>query len=122
MADDLPAVVAKTLPVYAGDDRSFPITLKDSNEDPVDLTGYEFSAQWRPSRASDTAFDLIVEDTDLANGDIALTVTGETSASIVEDVLKDSINGVWDIQGVRDGVTVTFLTGTMKIKRDVTRG
>jgi hypothetical protein len=122
VADNMPAVLAQALNVYAGDDRSFLLELLDSNDDPIDLTGYEFSAQWRKTRSSDSAFDLVVEDTDLDSGTITLLVSGAISAEIADTTTKDSITGVWDIQGVRDEETTTFITGSMKIGKDVTRG
>lgn len=118
-----PATLTGTLNVYAGDNASFLIEVfaDTALTIPADLTGSTFTAQWRQTRASSTAVDLVVTSTDLTNGQVTLVVDAAASNAIVAGTTADAIRGVFDISGLAAGVSTTYLTGYLAVTRDVTR-
>jgi hypothetical protein len=80
------------------------------------------TSQWRPSRTSELYVDLIVEDTDLAGGLIALTIDADASRAIAATGTASMVRGVWDVQGDNGITPVTYVTGSLVVTRDVTRG
>jgi hypothetical protein len=102
--------------VYAGDDVSTEYVFKENN-DPLDLSDWTFTAQWRADVDASTALDLDVDDSDAAEGFVRVVISDETSAAMGQ-------NGVWDLEGRRgnDGEEVrTFLVGRTVWRKDVTR-
>lgn len=104
------------VPVYAGDPMLLEYTM-EGESDPVDLTGWAFTCQWRRSRSSATALDLTVDDSDKASGVVRISATGEQTTEMAG-------SGVFDLQGIEDGgdgEPFTYLWGATVWTRDVTR-
>lgn len=110
MPTEIPAV-----DVYSGDNLTLEYRFRDDVDAPMDVSGYTFTAQWRPSTSADRSVPFTVDQTQTAVGVIVLSMTGEQTASMRG-------GGVFDVQGV-DGATVkTFLRGSTRWVQDVTRG
>jgi hypothetical protein len=83
--------------------------------DPVDLSDWTFTAQWRHERSADTAIDFTVDQSNKAGGIIILTMTGDQTESM------SSANGFFDLNGVNGTQVRTFLQGKTVWVQDVTR-
>lgn len=114
-----PINVSKSVnPIYSGDAWLF--TCVFTRPDallPIDLPEEGWSnwrAQWRPYAKSSTYIDLIVDETQAANGRITLSMSQEDTASI-------DTNGVFDLEAVQEGLIRTWVRGDVLFKKDVTR-
>jgi hypothetical protein len=113
--EPLPAQVGLTL--YRGDTRIWDDAFAIDGE-PMDLTGYDFTAQIRATLDSDDVLAVIdVTPVDLAAGRIRRTLTAEEAQKLAVG------KAYWDLQLVRqsDGFTRTYLAGTVKVVGDVSR-
>lgn len=110
----MPAQVSD-VPVYAGDPMLLEYTMEDDSEGGIDLSGWEFTCQWRRSRQSTTVIDLTVDDSDKATGVVRISATGEQTTDM-------GASGVFDLEVVEDGgEPFTWLWGRTVWTRDVTR-
>lgn len=113
--EPLPAKCSLTL--YRGDTRIWDNQF-DIDGVPMNLTGFDFTAQIRVSPDSDEILAVIaVTGIDLAHGHIRLVLTAEESEKLVIG------KSYWDLQLVRtsDGFTRTYLAGPVKVVGDVSR-
>lgn len=122
MTYELPFDLLDPLYVYQGDPKTFTMEFMDDVDVPTDLTGVTLTAQWRPNRKSEVYVNLAVEETDLAGGLIGLVIDADASNAIVETATTDTARGVWDVQGDNGVTPVTYVTGSLVVRRDVTRG
>lgn len=101
--------------VYGGDTVVFPTyTLLEADGTPVDLTGWVFTASWRRTPRSSVSIPLLVEIADPTSGLIKITASSSNTVAM-------GASGVWDVQGMLDGVTRTVVYGKTEYIRDVTR-
>lgn len=122
------------LKLYQGDDFARQITFTtrpDPDPDPtapgipVDLDGYDFSAQIRKisadsdeDAASGELADFVCTLTDAANGVLTISLDHDSSSTYLHDVTKAR----WDLEGLdRDGVLRTYLQGLVIITPEITR-
>ncbi len=109
------------LVIYQGANLSQVFTWQDSNQTPVNLTGYTARMQARTSITADPPFiSLTTENGGIAlggsAGTVTLTMTAAQTASIIETV------GVYDLELVSpSGIVTRFLQGAVIISREVTR-
>lgn len=108
--------------IEQGANLSLPLTWKDGNGDPVDITGYSARMQIRENFDSD---DFIVSLTSDAGGGIMLggaagTVTIAMSAALTASLAQ--VDAVYDLELISVSGFVTRLTqGRVFISREVTR-
>jgi hypothetical protein len=109
------------LVIYQGANLSQVFTWQDSNQTPVNLTGYTARMQARTSIEAPTPFiDLTNANGGVtlggSAGTVTVTMTATQTAAITETV------GIYDLELVSPGGIVTrFLQGTVVISREVTR-
>jgi hypothetical protein len=122
------------LTIEQGSTTDLLLEWKDSNGEPVDLTGYSARMQIRPSVDSSTTY-LSITDT-LSNDGTGLNLTPE-SASVVLPKTSGSIGlfisaasssnlsfteGVYDIElQSNSGIVTRLLEGLVKLSKEVTR-
>ena len=96
-------------PVYSGDPwaQGFAFGPEDA---PEDVSGVTWLCHWRKTAQSTEFLELVVDDSDAANGNIVITATGEQTRAM-------GAGGVFDVQGGE----VTRLRGRTTWKLDVTR-
>ena len=68
--------------VDQGADFSTFVNIESTNSDPLDLTDLVLKGQIRKSYGSNTAFDFTVVKTDVAGGQIQITLDSDTSGSM----------------------------------------
>lgn len=107
--------IIRSVDIYSGDSCFFPSLTFKTNNVPVDLSSWTFTAQWRSSREDATAMALNVDASGSATGVIVVSATPEQTAAM-------GGRGVWDLQGIRGSEVRTFVTGATTYSRDVTRG
>ena len=104
-----------------GDDVTYPITIKDSNGVPIDLTGATVKSDIRKEYGSTVIASFTPNYTDLANGTFEITLDAATSASLPQNT-KGRINSfvfdveLTDISGNKD----TIISGYLKVTNEVT--
>jgi hypothetical protein len=97
------------------------ITWKDSNGDPVDLTGYVARMQVRPSATSeDVLLDLSTDNGGLqltpSSGVVTITASAEDTAAL------DWRKGKYDLElESADGTVTRLLKGVITVSREITR-
>ena len=77
------------------------------------MSALAWSCQWRKSASSDVFIELVVDDSDAANGNLVVTATGEQTRLM-------GGGGVFDVQG--EPGPSTRLRGRTSWTLDVTRG
>ena len=108
------------MPAYQGTYYSKTFAFKDENEDPVDITGWEFSADLRDRVGTEELLSLTTANggftvTDGANGLVTMAITADQTAELptkrlVFDVLRTDVTPgpLWLFSGkftVRQPVT-----------------
>ncbi len=98
-----------------------PLIWKDSNDDPVDVTGYTARMQIRKTvKSSDVLISLTTANGRITLGGAAGTVTLEISAEDTADF--EIFCGVYDLElEALDGTVTRLLEGQIEISREVTR-
>ena len=109
----MPAIL-KPISVYGGDTLSIEYRFRDSDDDPVNLSAWTFTSQWRVSANSTDAIAFTVDSTNLATGVVKLTMTGSQTDAM-------GGGGVFDLQGVNGSVSQTFVACTTLYTLGVTR-
>ncbi len=103
------------VPVYAGDPMLLEYTMEDDAEGGIDLSGWEFTCQWRRSRSSTESIDLTVDDSNKATGVVRISATSDQTTEM-------GGNGIFDLQVVDDSEDpFTWLWARTVWTRDVTR-
>lgn len=94
---------------------------KDSEEEPIDLTGYSARMQVRRSYSStEKLLDLSTESGEITLGGAAGTITVEGDAAATE-LLKTKC-GVYDLELTsQDGVVTRLIQGEVTVAPEVTR-
>lgn len=110
--DSVPVV--PDVPVYAGDSLTFPAYVFTSSGDPVDLSGWVLTAQWRRNPGSSTVIELTVDASEAGVGRVLLSATPVQTRQM-------GTAGVFDLQGVLAGEVKTWLRGSTVWLEDVTR-
>lgn len=111
----------KPLKIYIGKDFSKKFTFLDSDEVPIDLTGYSFKAQVRECKTNSNAIITFesptsINITDATNGNIVLIL------SDAETVLLQEQNAVFDLQWTTTlNITNTLVEGTVQIIETITK-
>lgn len=96
------------------------LVWKDSEGDPVDLTGYSARMQVRPSVTSeDVLLSLTDQDGIVLGGDGSIVV----QASATQTAAISSKRGAYDLElEDQDGTVTRLLQGVVTISPEVTRG
>ena len=111
------AVPAKqNLVMTRGDTESIVITMKDSSNAVINITGRTYRAQIRSTKDSgtiDATFTCTI--TNAANGEVTCTIL-----PAVTETLAVGIH-YWDFEETVSGVVSTILAGSVNVLADVTR-
>lgn len=100
--------------VYRGDTWSMKVTILDSAQEPVDLTGDTIAAQVRGCADGPLLLDLVVTIDDPTSGVVVL--------SLPPDAVLNGDPMVWDLQRTSAaGLVRTLLRGRLTATPDVTR-
>lgn len=100
----------------------FRVRAKNANGTPgeyINLTGYTAKSQIRATSKSvsvSAEFACTIADQVTVPGGVLLRLTPVQTAAILEDT------GAWDVQLSTVSDTYTYISGTVTIKDDVTRG
>lgn len=117
-----------TMTIEQGSSFSMQLTINDSLDAPIDLTGHVFRGQIRKT-ISDTViqasftFTLLDQITD--TGKVSVTLTDAETAAIAvpaqRTVLRTTVAMSYDIESEIAGVVYRWLEGTANISPEVTR-
>lgn len=111
--------VGRNLTLYQGDSFDFTFRLRQKNSDGtagdyVDLTGVTPKAQIRATQDDSAVLMEFTAALTSNPGEVTLTLTPTQTAALA--------NGVWDVQlTFPDGQVKTYLAGTIKAIKEVTR-
>jgi hypothetical protein len=112
--------------IEQGTTHTFSVVKKDSNGDPVDLTGYSARMQIRPDFAdnSSTVYttlssSIAVDGSGLYITPISGSIDIEIAAGVTEDFNFDT--GVYDLELYSGSTVERLLEGKVRISREVTR-
>ena len=97
--------------VYRNDNTVMTLVLVNENNQPLDLTDWEFAGQVRQFPNT----SIVLDSMDIVKNENVLTIGLDTTGL---DVMN-----FFDIQGVNDvyGTVSTIVTGTINVQEDVTR-
>lgn len=98
-----------------GSTYSMSLNVTDQNGDPKDLSDYTVAAQMRKSYYTNTAIDFDAEITYPLDGEVAISLTSETSAEIKPG------RYVYDIEITGPEETLRVLEGIVVVNPGVTR-
>lgn len=109
------------LVLYAGDNGDFQIKFQDTDENPVDVSAWEWESQIRNLREATDEIDLTVDNSDGVDGIIIVRIPGMVTANLATSAYGDK--SYWDIQATPPGLSdpITMLQGTVTCKKDVSR-
>lgn len=107
--------------MYRGDDYAFRVTITDVNEQPVDITGWEFKATMKLN---------FMDGDDKATVKVDVGPMGGTDAQVgicylvlphaqTENLLPAMY--FFDLQRVHNGIVTTVIKGRVRVHADVTR-
>lgn len=111
----------KNLEIIIGDTFSKSLTIKDSSDNPFDLTGYSFKAQIRKCKNSSSVILEFISPTTInitlaSIGQIILTASAASTGALAEQ------NGVYDLYWTDPSGNVrTILEGSVQIIERVTK-
>ena len=111
------AVPAKqNLVMTRGDTETVVVTMKDSSNSPIDISGRTYRAQIRSTKDSGT-IDATFTCT------ITSAIAGEVTCTILPVVTATLTVGIhyWDFEETVSGVVSTILAGSVNVLADVTR-
>ena len=121
--------------IEQGSTVDFEIAYKDSNSDPIDLTGYQARMQIRPSKGSETIY--ITLSSSLATDGTGLNLSGSNSINpptsgtigIYIDAVSSSAfefnEAVYDLEiitGSTYPVVTRLIEGSVRLIKEVTEG
>jgi len=96
-----------------GDTLGIPLTFRDSDQNPIDMSAYSFIAQYDPHSNDDIKYDITVDDSDAANGRLLLIPPSQT------DIYE---KGVWDLRQLENGVILrTLVSGDAHARKTISR-
>ncbi len=107
--------------VNQGSHFTLPITWKDQNQVPINLTGFTARMQARRTHDATTHFiELTTENGGITLGGAAGTITLSLSAAATAAISAET--GVWDLELISSGGIVTrLIQGEITISKEVTR-
>lgn len=114
--------------IYRGDTPKFNYQLLSVNQEtgeeaPVDITHHTITAQVRRNTESnDIWFTLPIVKTNAVQGRFSWQLLKEDSENLLPVGTTDSDNAIYDIQVEVDNNVFTFMRGSFKVTRDITRG
>lgn len=112
----MPRPKLRPITVYRGDTYQHHLTFQDGDGDPIDLTGYTFTAQVRTGPEYDDVLAAMDVTVSALTGEVWLVILPAVTA-----VLEPG-RRTWDVQQVDgDDVVTTLLTGPCDVMGDVTR-
>lgn len=102
--------------LYKGDYVELLLTIRDSEGNPINLTGYTPSASIRSSHSSETAYPFTATITNASGGQVRLLLPTSVSTTIPPG------SHVWDFQLTNaSGNARTYFTGDVTVEGEVTR-
>lgn len=105
------------LKIYQGDALKFTVTVKDSNNVAVNLSGYEAKAQLKAGYSDNSPVDITCTLTTPTAGLVTLYVAPAATAA-----LDPSESYIWDFQLTEPGGDVrTYLAGDATVIPEVTK-
>ena len=105
----------RDITIYSGDTYVHEVRVKDSDGDPISITGRTYSGSVKLSKlANDVLLSFTPSITDGANGVVKFTLSSSETGSLTPGTYH------YDFQEVNNVVTTTLLTGKIVIEADVT--
>jgi hypothetical protein len=107
--------------LYAGDGGDFQVCFVDTQNVPIDVFGWLFSAQIRKSRTSPEHRTLTINMGDASNGIITIMIPKEVTRDLAND--QWNTEWVWDLQTITPDRSdpTTLLQGDVVCTQDVTK-
>lgn len=110
-----------SLQFVQGETVSFPVTVTDSLGVPIDLSGATIKSDIRKEYNTDVVASFTIEETDLLNGQFALTMTSVTSEALPMNTTGRITSFVFDVDVYYPGGNIeTIISGYLKVVRGVT--
>lgn len=109
-----------SLSITRGDDRNWPMTVTNSQGQPVDLTGAVFTSSIRKEYNSPVIGNPTVTIVDAAQGKVVINVSNELSAALTVQVGKRNSSYVFDVVRIVNNESVTYLNGYLIVEERVT--
>lgn len=104
------------LSIYEGDTVKFTVTVKDSNNAAVNLTGYTAKAQLKTSYTDASPINFVTAITSPTTGVVTISLAPATTAA-----LDPSKSYIWDFQLTEpSGDVRTYLAGDVTVIPEVT--
>ncbi|KJR15229.1 hypothetical protein [Vibrio parahaemolyticus] len=114
--------------IYRGDTPKFNYQLISVNQEtgeetPVNITHHTITGQARRnSESSEVWFTLPIVKTDVTKGMFAWQLTKSDSENLLPVGASESDSAIYDIQVEVNNNVFTFMRGSFKVTRDITRG
>lgn len=107
--------------LYQGDTRVCTFSLEDPDENPIDVSGAVITMTIKKVRGANVPNVWVGSTT---GGQITVSGTGGNivTVTITSTSSDDFANGslVYDVEFVQNGITQTYVTGTITVTREVT--
>lgn len=111
----MPQPATHNITIYQGDTFTLPLHFKDDAGNSINLTGWQWKAEVRPTYNGVLTQSMTIEETDIANGRVTLKISAANTANIVAG------DYVWDVQAEHTDSTIrTYLAGKATVKAQVT--
>lgn len=109
-----PAIL--NLNLYAGDGEDFQVSFVDELKQAVDVSMYDWTSQIRELSSSTEFYDLSIDASDAANGNIIIHISAEVTSALPK-------TSKWDLQCTSEDriEPVTLLRGDVLCEKDITR-
>jgi hypothetical protein len=107
--------------MYRGDDYTLRVVITDSDDIPIDITGWSFSSSMKLSTEMDDTEATVSVDIPAVSGAEAEAGVVYVSYSKEQTVNLFVTKYVVDLQRVFNGKVITVFSGMVKILGDVTR-
>ena len=109
-----------SLTITRGDDRSWNMSIVDSQGQPVDVTGATYTCSIRKEYNSSVIGNPIVSIDDAANGKLVITISNELSSLLTVQSGKRNSSYVFDLVQVLNSESTTYLNGYLIVEERVT--
>ena len=106
----------RNISIYQGDTYTHDVTLKDSSNTAIDISGRTYSGQIRPFAGSnDVTATFTTEVISGGEGRMRFSLSTAQTANIAAG------NYVYDLQETNGAIVLTIMSGTVSVTAEVTR-
>lgn len=109
-----------SLTITRGDDRSWNMSIVNSQGQSVDVTGATYTCSIRKEYNSDVIGNPVVTIEDAINGKVLITIANELSSLLVVQSGKRNSSYVFDLVQELQTVSTTYLNGYLIVEERVT--